>query len=68
MDVIHGFEEATGLRVPYTMGPRRPGDVTAIHADPAKAKRMLGWSTRRDLKTSLADAWRWQQQIQSEEG
>ena len=68
LDVIHGFEEATGLRVPYTMGPRRPGDVTAIHADPAKAKRMLGWSTRRDLKTSLADAWRWQQQIQSEEG
>jgi len=63
LDVIREFEAATGLEVPHTLGERRPGDVTAIFADPSKAGRMLGWSTRRDLKTCLADAWRWQQQL-----
>lgn len=63
LDVIQGFERATGLSVPYTFGPRRHGDVTAIHADASKAERILGWTTRRDLDTCLVDAWRWQQAL-----
>ena len=64
LDVIQGFERATGLAVPRTFGPRRHGDVTAIYADATKAERMLGWKTRRDLDTCLVDAWRWQQTLQ----
>ena len=45
------------------MGGRRAGDVTAIYANPIKAKEKLGWATTRSLKTCLADAWHWQQRL-----
>jgi len=61
--VIAAFHAVTGLEVPHRMGDRRPGDVTAIYADPSKAERMLGWTTRRSLQDCLADAWRWQQRL-----
>lgn len=62
-EVIAAFQSATGLEVPHRMGDRRPGDVTAIYADPRKADRLLGWTTRRSLEECLADAWRWQQRL-----
>ena len=62
-EVLSAFERATGLSVPHAMGPRRPGDVTAIFADPSKAEREWGWRTTRSLETCLGDAWRWQQKL-----
>ena len=66
LEVIQGFERATGQRVPYTMGDRREGDVVAIWADPSRAADELGWRTTRSLETSLADAWRWQEKLNQE--
>ena len=66
LEVIQGFERATGQKVPYTMGDRREGDVVAIWADPARAADELGWRTTRSLETSLADAWRWQEKLNQE--
>ena len=63
LEVIQGFERATGQKVPYTMGERREGDVVAIWADPSRAADELGWRTTRSLETSLADAWRWQEKL-----
>lgn len=63
LEVIQGFERATGQKVPYTMGDRREGDVVAIWADPSRAADELGWRTTRSLETSLADAWRWQEKL-----
>ena len=63
LEVIQGFERATGQKVPYTMGDRREGDVVAIWADPSRAADELGWRTTRSLETSLADAWRWQERL-----
>ena len=63
-EVIAAFHRATGLNVPHQMGERRPGDVTAIYADAAKADQMLGWRTTRTLDDCLSDAWRWQQHLQ----
>ena len=66
LEVIQGFERATGQKVPYTMGDRREGDVVAIWADPSRAADELGWRTTRSLETSLADAWRWQEKLNQE--
>jgi len=66
LEVIQGFERATGQKVPYTMGDRREGDVVAIWADPSRAADELGWRTTRNLETSLADAWRWQERLNQE--
>ena len=63
LNVIEAFEEATGIPVPHHMGARRAGDVVAIWANPNRAKAELGWSAKRDLKTALADAWRWQEAL-----
>ncbi len=63
LDVIHGFERATGLAVPHRIGPRRDGDVVAIWANPDRAKSELNWEASRDLETCLADAWRWQERL-----
>ena len=63
LEVIQGFERATGLAVPHQIGPRREGDVVAIWANPDRAKTELHWVASRDLETCLADAWRWQERL-----
>ena len=60
-DVIQAFEKANGKEIPYVIGPRRPGDVTACYTDPGKAKNELGWVATKTLEDICRDAWRWQQ-------
>ncbi|HKM16730.1 MAG TPA: UDP-glucose 4-epimerase GalE [Limnochordia bacterium] len=60
MDVISAFEKASGKKIPYEITQRRPGDVAASYADPAKAKQELDWEARRDLLDMCIDSWRWQ--------
>jgi UDP-glucose 4-epimerase len=62
LEVVAAFEKASGRKVPYTLQPRRPGDIAACWADPAKAERELGWKAERDLAAMCEDAWRWQSQ------
>ena len=56
MQLVNAFQEATGVALNYRFTPRRPGDVTAIWADPAKANRELGWKAARDIRDTLAAA------------
>ena len=62
LDMVKAFEAASGVKIPYQIDPRRPGDVAVSFADPAKAKALLGWSATRDLETMCRDTWRWQSQ------
>ena len=65
LNIIKTFEQETGVKVNYTIGPRRSGDVEKVYADVAKANQVLDWQTRRSLAESLRDAWRWQQKLSS---
>ena len=60
--VVAAFEKASGREVPCKIQPRRPGDIAACWADPAKALKELGWKAERDLRAMCEDAWRWQSQ------
>ena len=60
LDMVKAFSEVNGVPVPYRIAPRRPGDVAACYADPAKAKQMLGWEATHTLEDMVRDAWRWQ--------
>jgi UDP-glucose 4-epimerase len=60
LEVVHAFERASGRAVPYEIVPRRPGDVDACYADPARARSLLGWRATRDLDAMCVDSWRWQ--------
>lgn len=63
LEAIRAFEKASGVALKYTIGPRRPGDVTAIYSDSSKAEQVLGWKPRYGIDDMMASAWKWQQQL-----
>lgn len=65
LEVVHAFERATGVKLNYTIGPARTGDVPAIYADVKKATEVLGFQTTSSLEDALASAWKWQQSLNS---
>ncbi len=60
LEVVRAFEQASGRKIPYKIVGRRPGDVAASYADPAKARSELVWTAERGLLDMCADTWRWQ--------
>jgi UDP-glucose 4-epimerase len=59
-EVIETVGAVAGRTVPFTMGPRRPGDPARLVASNALAKRVLGWQPALgDLRTIVETAWRW---------
>ena len=61
LEIIHTFEKATGVKVPYEMAERRPGDLPESYACADKAARVLGWKAEKTLEDMCRDSWRWQQ-------
>ena len=66
LEVIKTFEEVTGQKVPYIIGPRRSGDIPAVYANVDKANNVLGWRAKLSLADALRDAWHWQQKLGDE--
>lgn len=62
LQMLTALEQASGKKIPYQIGPRRPGDIATCYANPSLAERVLGWKATRDLATMCVDGWRWQQQ------
>lgn len=60
LDMIKAFENASGKKVEYKIGPRRSGDIATCYADPAKAEKELGWKAERGIEEMCVDAWKWQ--------
>lgn len=63
LEAILAFEEASGQKLRYRLGPRRPGDAVEVYASVAKGQRELDWQARRGILDAMRDAWRWQQNI-----
>lgn len=59
-EVIHAFESETNVKLNYTMGPRRPGDVVAIYANLNKAQQELNWHPQYNIKDIMKTAWKWE--------
>lgn len=66
LEVIQAFEKASGQKLNYEIGPRRPGDVPQIYADVTKATQVLGFKTETSLEESLRNAWNWQKNLEKE--
>ncbi len=60
MELVKGFESVNGVKVPYRIIGRRPGDVEAMWADTTLATTELGWHSERTLPETLRSAWAWQ--------
>lgn len=57
LDIVKAFEKATGVKVPYKIAPRRPGDIAMCYADPTKAYKELGWKATKTLEDMCRDSW-----------
>lgn len=65
LELITRFESANGLKLPYKIVGRRPGDVPAVWADTAVANEVLGWKAERDLDDTLRSSWAWEKRIRN---
>lgn len=63
LELVNSFIRVTGVKLPYTIGPRRPGDVEKVYANPQKSSEVLQWKTELTAEDALRDAWRWQQKL-----
>ena len=60
LDVVHNFEKASKVKIPYSIKPRRAGDIATCYADASKAKEELGWEAQYGILEMCEDSWRWQ--------
>lgn len=60
LEIIKTFEKISGKKIPYTIGPRRNGDIAENYADCQKAEKELKWKAELDLNSMIQSAWNWQ--------
>lgn len=60
LDVVKAFEKASGVKIPYKIEARRPGDIDKSYADASYAKKVLGWVAENGIEEMCEDTWRWQ--------
>lgn len=63
LEAIHAFEKVSGVKLKYTIGEKRDGDVAEIYANNEKARKLLGWTPQYNLEDMMLSAWKWEQYI-----
>ncbi|MEA4832363.1 UDP-glucose 4-epimerase [bioreactor metagenome] len=57
LQLVNAFEKANGIKIPYQICARRPGDIASSYADASKALRVLGWKAERDIYDMVKSSW-----------
>lgn len=65
LEVILAFEKHTGVKLDYTIGERRAGDVEKVFADTKKANAILGWKATHDLEAMITSSWEWEKKLKT---
>ena len=60
LELIETFEKVNNLKLNYSIGDRRPGDIEALFTDTSKIESKLGWKAKKELPTSMKDSWEWE--------
>jgi UDP-glucose 4-epimerase len=63
LELISAFQQATGQRLDYTIGPKRPGDIASIYGEVSRANLLLGWKAELGIQQMMESAWKWQRYI-----
>ena len=66
LEVVEGFEKATGVKVNWTYAPRREGDIEQVWGNVDKANKVLGWKAETPTEEVLKSAWKWQQKLRED--
>ncbi len=65
LELVKGFEKATGVKLNYKVVGRRAGDIEKIWADTSFAANELGWTVKKGLEETLASAWEWEKKVRN---
>jgi UDP-glucose 4-epimerase len=57
LEIIKNFESANGIKIPYTIAPRRDGDLAEFYADASKASRLMDWKAELGLEDMCRDTY-----------
>lgn len=60
LELVQAFEKVNGVKVPYKIVDRRPGDVATCYANADKALAELNWKTEKTIEDMCRDTWNWQ--------
>lgn len=60
LDMVNAFIRVNGVKVPYSIKPRRAGDIATCYSNPAKAEKELGWKAQYGIEEMVRDSWNWQ--------
>lgn len=63
LELVNQFQKVTGVKLNYTIGARRTGDVEKVFADPGKVNAKLQWKTKYTSEDALLHAWQWEKRI-----
>lgn len=63
LEIVKGFEKATGVKLNYKIVDRRAGDIEKIWADTTYANNELGWKAVATLEDTLLSAWKWEKKV-----
>jgi len=66
LNLINTFEKVNGVKLNYSIGPRREGDVEKIYAQSDKVNQVMKWYAEKSMADALRDAWNWQLKITPE--
>jgi len=63
LEIITAFEQATGVKINYEIGPRRNGDVEKVWGDVTKSAEQLKWRAHLGIDTMMSSAWEWEKYL-----
>ena len=63
LEIINAFEKVNHIKLNYTIGGRRPGDVPAIYSNSQRANALLDWHCRYDINDMVESAWKWEKHL-----
>ena len=63
LELLHSFEKANNIRIPFEIVARRPGDIATCFADASKAEAELGWKAKRGIIEMARDAWKFEKML-----
>jgi len=63
LEIIHAFENSTGVKLDYTIGARREGDIEQVWGDVTKSANELGWKAELDIDEMMLSAWNWEKYL-----
>ena len=60
LQAISIFEKSNNIKVNYSVGPRRSGDIEQIYANSDLSKEKIGWEAKETIEQAMVSAWEWE--------